>query len=355
MKSLIYKKLKDWSDPALKAFKLIKFREPLKLVETPIPTPTDDEVLVKIKASGICHSDIPVKEGLREIQLPITLGHECAGTVEEVGKNVNNVCVGDRVSVWYVLPCNNCEICHIGMQNACPNRKSIGGHIDGGFAEYMVVPSRNVLKLPPQVPFEQGAIIACAVSTAYHATKLVGVNAGDYVAIYGLGGVGLHVAKIAKARGAGMVIGIDSNPAKEEIAKDFGVDYFIDPGITDPLEAIKDLTECRGVDETFECIGNPQTYERVMHLVRPGGKIGFVGACYSPVTLKPFNLLYNEVRIMFVVNHTLDEQRRVIDMVSKNLLDLSKSVTYRLPLSQVNEGFEMLEERRNIVRIVLIP
>ncbi|MGQ9544074.1 MAG: alcohol dehydrogenase catalytic domain-containing protein [Candidatus Bathyarchaeia archaeon] len=339
----------------MKAYKLVKFKEPLKLIDTPIPKPANDEVLVKLEASGICHSDIPVKEGLRKIMLPITLGHECAGTVEEVGKNVKNVHVGDRVSVWYVVPCDNCEICRIGMQNACPNRRSIGGHLDGGFAEYMVVPSRNVLKIPPKVSFEQGAIIACAVSTAYHATNLVRVNAGDYVAIYGLGGVGLHVAKIAKARGASMIVGIDSNPAKENIAKDFGVDYYIDPKNADPLETIKELTENRGVDEAFECIGNPQTYERALHLVRPGGRVGLVGACYSPVTFKPFDLLYNEVRIIFAVNHTLDEQRRVIDMVGKNLLDLNKSVTYRLPLSQVNEGFNMLEEQQNIVRIVLIP
>jgi len=255
----------------MRAYKLVQFGEPLKLVDAPIPESSDVEILMKLKASGICHSDLYIKNGTRKTRLPIVLGHECSGIVEEIGKGVSDLSIGDRVSVWYVVPCNKCETSIKGMQNACPNRRSLGLDLDGGFAEYATVPAANALRLHSEVSFEIGAIIGCAVTTAYHAIRVSRVDAGDSIVIYGLGGVGLHMAKIAKILGADRVIGIDTNPTKEGIARDFGVDYFVNPKTTRPADVVRDLTEGEGVDIAFECIGNPRTYEEAMYLVKPGG------------------------------------------------------------------------------------
>lgn len=339
----------------MKAYVLNRIGGPLELVEMPMPKPSNDEVLIRVKATGICHSDLHVIKGMRRTRLPIVLGHECAGIIEEVGDSVENVSVGERVSVWYTIPCNMCETCMRGMHHACPNRRSIGHDINGGYAEYMVAPANNVLKLPPEVSFEVGAIIGCAVGTAFHAVHMACIEAGDEVVIYGLGGVGLHVAMLCKMMGAGTVIGVDLNQSKRAIAKDFGIDYFINPADSDPIKEILHLTNQSGVDKAFECIGSSETYKIVMQSIKPTGKIIFVGLCMNPVTFEPFPLLYKEAKILFSVNHTLEEQQRLINLTRKGLIDLSKSITHKMPLSRINEGFELLQAQKSgVIKIVLI-
>ena len=339
----------------MKAYVLNRIGGPLELVEIPTPRPSSDEVLVRVKATGICHSDLHVIKGIRKARLPIVLGHECAGIIEEIGDNVRNVSIGDRVSIWYVIPCNVCETCIKGMPHACPNRRSIGHDINGGYAEYMLVPASNVLKLPSEVSFEIGAIVGCAVGTAFHAVRIAQIEAGDEIAVYGLGGVGLHVAMLCKMMGAGTVIGIDPNPIKKAIAKDFGVDYFINPTDSDPVREIMYLTNQRGVDEVFECVGLSETYSMAMQSVKPTGKVILIGLCMEPVTFEPFQLLYKEVKILFSVNHTLEEQQRLINLARKGLIDLSKSITHKMPLSKINEGLELLQtQKSDVVKIVLI-
>lgn len=174
----------------MKAFRFYEPKSPLKLEEVPAPTIEDNEVLVKIKAAGICGTDLHYKHGrIKPGKIPITLGHEIAGVVEEVGSKVRNVNVGDRVCVHYIISCGNYVHCSQGNDNRCRNRRSIGHHADGGFAEYLSIPSRNAFKLPDEIPFEQGAIIGCAVSTAFRALLVGEFKPGDTVAVFGLGGL----------------------------------------------------------------------------------------------------------------------------------------------------------------------
>jgi 2-desacetyl-2-hydroxyethyl bacteriochlorophyllide A dehydrogenase len=340
----------------MKAYVLNKIGHPLEEVEMPVPHPSDSEVLIKVKAAGICGSDLHVIKGSRSVRLPIILGHECAGVVEEIGSNVKDVNVGERVSLWYTIPCNVCDTCLRGMHNACPNRRSIGGDVNGCYAEYVVVPSSNVLKLPPEVSFEIAAIIGCSVSTAFHAVRIASIELGDDIVIYGLGGVGLHVAMLSKMMGAKTIIGIDLNPNKEKIAKDFGVDYFLNPNDTDVKKEILYLTNLNGADKVFECVGSPESLSMMTQIVKPAGKIIFVGLNMASTTFEPFPLLYKEAKILFSVNHTLEEQKRLINLAKRGLIDLSNSITYKMPLHKINEALHLLQtQKTNIVKIVLLP
>jgi len=244
-----------------------------------------------VKAAGICGSDLHVIKGSRSVRLPIILGHGCAGIVEEKGSNVKNLNVGERVSLWYTIPCNVCDICLRGMHNACPNRKSIGGDINGCYAEYDVVPSSNVLKIPLEVSFEIAAIIGCSVSTAFHAVRIASIELGDDIVIDGLGGVGLYVAMLSKMMGAETIVGVDLNPNKEKIAKDFGVDYFLNPNNTDIKKEILHLTNLNGADKIFECVGSPEPLSMMIQIVKPAGKIIFLGLNMTSSTFEPFSLL----------------------------------------------------------------
>jgi len=171
----------------LKAFRFYEPGAPWKLEDVPTPKVGANDVLVKIKASGICGTDLHYKHGRAQPgKVPIILGHEIAGVVEKCGANVRNV---------------NVVHCSRGNDNRCQNRRSIGHHVDGGFAEYIAIPARNAFKLPTEIPFDQGAIIGCAVATPFHALKVGEFEPGDTVAVFGLGGVGMHAVIWARALG----------------------------------------------------------------------------------------------------------------------------------------------------------
>ena len=167
--------------------------KPLKLEEISVPSIGDEDVLVKIRASGICGSEIHVWKG-RDMSgiVPRTLGHEGAGIVEKVGKNVTNISPGTRVLMDYDITCGMCRYCRSGRENLCTNLQYIGYQKDGTYQEYMAIPARNAIPLPNNVSFEEGAIISCGVVTAFHAIRQADIKIGDHVAIIGLGGVGLH-------------------------------------------------------------------------------------------------------------------------------------------------------------------
>lgn len=177
----------------MKAFRYHGPKIPLTFEDIPRPSVGPRDALIEVRASGICGSDLHYYHGtILPKAVPITLGHEVSGTVEEVGEDVSDLAVGDRVCVHYVISCGDCVHCGQGNDNRCRRRRSIGTHMDGGFAEYVVVPSRNAFKLPSDVPFEHGAIIGCAVSTPFHALRIAGTGPGDNVVVFGLGGVGMH-------------------------------------------------------------------------------------------------------------------------------------------------------------------
>jgi propanol-preferring alcohol dehydrogenase len=187
----------------VKAVRLVKVGSPLEMQEVPMPRIGDRDVMVRVKAAGICHSDVHYRAGTSPVRpLPMTLGHEVAGIVEQAGALVKDIKPGDRVCLHYNITCGDCVSCTSGNEQFCPTGLMIGHYTDGGFAEYIAVPGRNALPLPREIPFEQGATLMCASATAYHALRKAGLLAGETAAIIGVGGLGMSAVQLARAFGA---------------------------------------------------------------------------------------------------------------------------------------------------------
>jgi propanol-preferring alcohol dehydrogenase len=349
----------------LRAFRFYEPFTPLKLEEVPTPKLGPKDVLVKIKASGICGSDLHYRHGRYNITwTPLIPGHEGAGIVEKIGDQVEDFVEGDRVCVHYGISCGNCYHCNQGKDNLCSNYTIWGFHVDGSFAEYSVMPASNVFKLPKDISFEEGAIIGCAVSTAFHALKIGDLKEGDSVAVFGLGGVGMHVVQWARALGASLVIGVDVADYKLEMAKELGADVVIDARVEDPVERIKDIANGKGfkspgflgkgmgVDLALECAGVKSTVEQVMRSVCWSGRVVRVALYWDRVTLEPG--ICWEGGLRFSLEHTRDDLRRILELVEGKRIDLFRSITHRLPFEKLNEAIDILDEKRgNPLKVVV--
>lgn len=343
---------------AMKAARLHRIGVELSLDHVEIPDVGVEDVLVKIRASGLCHSDLNYRNGLSPVgKLPIILGHEIAGVVAGVGDKVKDLKEGDRVCIHYILSCGNCIFCSAGRENLCERYQMIGKNVDGGFAEYITVPARNALKLPEKIPFEQGAIIGCAVSTAFHALRRGRVSAGDTVAIYGVGGVGVHAVQLAaKIFGAERVIAVDISDEKLKTATKVGATEVVNASKEDPLERINEITEGKLANVVFEFIGARKTIEKAINCVGKGGRMVIVGIGSEDVRLSPYKIVIGrEMEIVGVNDHLKSEMVQLIKLVGSGKIDLSDSITHRLPLEDVNHGIEILENKiGNPLRIVIV-
>jgi len=327
---------------------------PLKLEQIPVPKMGDSDVLIKMKGAGICGSEIHVWKGRDTSGIsPRTLGHEGAGVIEKVGSNVKNVKPGQRVLVDYDITCGVCKFCRDGRENLCTNLQYVGYQVDGTYQEYMAVPSRNAIALPENVSFEEGAIIACGVVTAFHATRLANIGIGDHVMIIGLGGVGLHAIQFARMKGAGEIMAVDLLESKLKVAKEQGADYVVNPSREDPVAKAKELWG--GADVAFEFIGLAKTVKDAIRSLSKGGQAMLVGMCFHDVTFNPeMDFRYLQADIKGSADHTSDDLKKLLELVSLKKVDLSKSITHKLKLDEVNKGFQMLDSKQdNPMRIVL--
>src|SRR5678816_2088159 len=208
--------------------------------------------------------------------MPITLGHEVAGEVEWVGSNVTTIKAGERVCLHYNISCGDCYQCKAGNEQFCATVKMIGHHIDGGYAEYIAVPARNAIPLPEEISFEEGATLMCASATALHALRKSRVKAGDTVAVFGVGGLGLSAIQLAKASGAVEVFAVDIKQDKLELASEYHATP-IDASRVDAVEEIRRLTKDKGVDVALEMIGMRKTMEQAIDSVGNLGRAVMVG------------------------------------------------------------------------------
>src|SRR6266702_4242060 len=207
----------------MKAVRLVKVGEPLENSDVAIPEIGAGEVLIRVAACGICHSDAHYRAGVSKFDnLPLTLGHEVAGRVERVGKDVNNVAPGDRVCVHYLVHCGECEFCARGLEQFCPSGQMIGRHRDGGYAEFIKVPAGNAFALPDEISFEVGAIMMCSSATALHALNKARLRSGESVAIFGFGGLGFSALQLARAFDCEQIYVVEINPAKLALIEELG-------------------------------------------------------------------------------------------------------------------------------------
>jgi propanol-preferring alcohol dehydrogenase len=332
--------------------------EPLSVEEVEIPKIGNDEVLIKLKAAGICGSDVNIRKGLvSPAIIPITLGHEGAGVIEEVGENVTDLKIGDHVVIHYIISCGNCKPCLEGYDNRCRYRKSIGYHLDGTFAEYIRVPAKNVLKIADHIPFEWGAITTCAVATAYHAVKTSNLKAGDTVVVFGIGGVGLHAVLWARFFGASRIIAVDTIDSKLQIAKKYGADVVINANKEEVDEIIKKETDEWGVDIAIECSGSPKAMEQALKAIR-GKNIFGVGRVISVgLQTEPIQITFRGLREGFfsvIGDHTKAELYQIIKLLEAGRISLSESITHRIALQEINYGIELLANKKEHVQRIVI-
>src|SRR5438445_7517969 len=256
----------------MRAVRLTQVGKPLENADVPVPETGPTEVLIRVAAAGICHSDAHYRAGISEIdRLPLTLGHEVAGRVEEVGSDVTHLSAGDRVCVHYLVHCESCEFCVRGLEQFCRSGQMIGKHRDGGYAEFIKVPGRNAFALPDEISFEVGAIMMCSSATALHALNKARLKPGESVAIFGFGGLGFSALQLARALNCGDVYVVDINPAKLRSAVRMGA-IAIDAKAADPVAQIKRATAGRGVDVAVELIGSAKTMRAALLCLAPLGR-----------------------------------------------------------------------------------
>jgi D-arabinose 1-dehydrogenase-like Zn-dependent alcohol dehydrogenase len=342
----------------MKAIRLTAIGSPLEEQEIEVLRLGASDLLIRIRAAGICHSDAHYRIGVSPVKyLPIALGHEIAGTVEQIGAAVRNFEPDDRVCIHYLVTCGNCEFCRAGNEQFCPSAEMIGKHRDGGYAEFIAVPERSVFRLPDEIPFEQGAILMCSSATSWHALNKAQLKAGETVAVFGSGGLGVSAIQLARHRGATQVFAIDINPAKLELAARLGA-IAINTCSGDPVEQLRELTDGRGVDVALELVGLPLTMRQAVRSLAILGRAALVGLTADGFEIAPYAELINkEAEIIGVSDHLASEIPELLELACTRQLDLSGDIIRTIPLdvSAVNAALDDFETSSDHVRTVIIP
>ncbi|WP_432523735.1 alcohol dehydrogenase catalytic domain-containing protein [Kineococcus sp. SYSU DK006] len=325
---------------------------PLQVQEVPRPEPGPDEVLVRVRAAGVCATELHFTDGLlTPARTPITLGHEVAGTVEAVGGAVTAWEPGDRVAVHYLHSCGDCRQCRRGRENLCAApRGMLAFASDGGFAEFVAVPARSLARIPEALAFVQAAPVACSVTTALHAAAVAGAGADDVAVVYGAGGVGSALVQVLRHRGA-RVVAVARSPRRRELARELGAEWTIDPADGDVGAQVQRLTG--GADCVVELVGTADSGRQALAALAPGGALVYVGYSAERIELDPVRLVVPEQRILTSVSSTLAELEQGLDLVARGVV---RSVVDRTePLEAVDDVLGALARGEVTGRAVLVP
>ncbi len=328
----------------------------LKVEDIPVPDIAADQILVKVAACGVCHTDLHyIEHGVPTFKKPpIVLGHEASGIVEKSGAEVTNVRVGQRVLIPAVLTCGHCTACRQGRENICSNMRMLGNHFDGAYAEYVAVPAKDVLDLPESLPLEESSIIADAISTPYHAVKnRARVQPGDTVVIFGCGGVGINAVQLASAAG-GYVIAVDINDRKLKWASEFGAAKTLNATKFERVsKEIKKLTG-GGADIAMEVIGNPRTIEEAFDCVRVGGRLCVVGYTHEKISIVAGKIMFKEIEVVGSLGCRPVDYIPLIRMAEQGKIDVKKQVTHRFSLDEIDKAFYAMKEGVSL-RSIVVP
>jgi 2-desacetyl-2-hydroxyethyl bacteriochlorophyllide A dehydrogenase len=342
----------------MKAVRLVEVHHPLQMQDIPVPVISEGDVLVRVRAAGICHSDVHYRAGKSSVQpLPRTLGHEITGVVEQVGNQVTTVKVGDRVCVHYMLSCGDCDYCRTGHDQFCAQGSIVGRDADGGYAEYVAVPAGNTMHLPDEIPFEHGAILMCSSATALHALRKSRLKGGETVAIFGVGGLGISAVQLAHAFGALDVYAVDINADKLRLAQKYGA-IAVNAISSDPVTEIRQLTQGKGVDVALEMIGLPQTMNQAVQSLAVMGRAVVAGISDQLLEIDTYReLLGREAEVIGTSDHRLHELPLLLELTRRGKLNLSEAVTRIVPLDAdaINQVLDNLEHFRSDVRTVIVP
>ena len=342
----------------MKTVRLVQVGKPLQDAEVPIPEIGASDVLIRVAAAGICHSDAHYRAGISEFdRLPLTLGHEVAGTVEKIGKAVSNVASGDRVCVHYLVQCGSCEFCVRGLEQFCIKGQMIGRHRDGGYAEFIKIPSNSAFVLPNEISFDVGAVMMCSSATALHALNKARLKPGESVAIFGFGGLGFSALQLARAFECEDVYVVEINPVKLASAASLGA-IAIDANAADPVEQIKEATAGTGVDVALELIGSAKTMRQAVLCLSPLGRATLVGLTAESMSIHPYTELINkEVEIIGVSDHLATELPPLIEFARSGKLRFPPETlrVVDLKAAQINAALYALQDSIDHVRTVIVP
>jgi S-(hydroxymethyl)glutathione dehydrogenase/alcohol dehydrogenase len=322
------------------------------------------DVLVQIEASGVCHSDLTVANGSFPWPVPAIMGHEGAGTVVEIGRDVTRVVPGDRVIASVIPSCGNCFFCVHDQGQHCEQSQGLGmvekgtrsdgSHLGGmgglgTFAETMTVHESMVVKVETDLPAEQLALIGCGITTGVGAAlNTARVVPGSTVAVIGCGGVGQAVIQGARLAGASRIFAVDPFELKRDVARQFGATDLIDPAQGDPIEQVKDATGGRGADYAFEAVGLPETILQAWDTARVGGTVVVVGVAHqdAQVTFPAVALFGQSKQLLGCLYGGAQVRRdfpRFVQLAETGRLDIGSMISRRLPLDEVNEAFRAME------------
>ncbi len=345
----------------MRAVQLLAPGQPVVDREVPIPKCGPDEVLVRVRAAGICHSDVHYRAGRSPVEpLPLTLGHEVAGEVVEVGRDVLLHNVGDAVCLHYLVTCGRCAHCLNGREMFCATGKMLGHFTAGGWAEYITVPARNAVPLPHNVAFEHGAVMMCSSATVWHALQRGRLVGGETVLVIGAGGLGMSAVQLAYVQGAALVIAVDRDPAKLSLAARFDAETVDATGLSaaEVVEAVRAITGGRGVDVALELVGRADPVQVALGSLAPRGRVVIVGLNDTPVAVDTYrDLIGRDAELIGSNDHLLTELHELVDLAAGGRLQLHDVVTQRVPLeaAAINGVLDALEAGRAPVRTVVIP
>lgn len=350
----------EQSPPAV--MKALLYTEPfhIEYTDCPDPEPGPEDVLVRVKAVGICGSDVQGYTGRTGRRLPpLIMGHEASGIVEHAGSAATGLRPGDRVCFDSTVYCNRCDACREGRYNRCERRQVLGVSIpgmkrDGAMAEYVRLPWWTLLPLPGEVSFTQAALLE-PVSIALHAVNRGAVVAGETVVVLGAGTIGLFVIQAARLQGAGRIIVSDPQPSRRALALQLGADVAVDPGVEDVAARVEVETAGQGADVTFEVVGIAATLQQAVTATRAGGRIVLVGNLTPRVEVPVPEVVSKELSLVGTYTSS-GEYRQALDLVASGRIDVLSIVSEVLPLAEGPQAFaRLLAGHEDLLKIILTP
>ena len=325
--------------------------------DVPMPTINAEEVLIKVKYCGICGSDWSIFTGKYAAEkLPLIVGHEFWGVVEEIGENVSGLKVGDRVAVDLCLCCGTCYFCRRGDGLLCQTFTQLGIHTNGGFAEYVKAPGKNCYLIPDEISDYDAAFIE-PLTTTIQASKRMGCELGSSVVVIG-DGLGILHAAMAKLRGAAPVIIVGDNAGRLEMAKQMGIDYCINIKETDDVVGkVFELTNGIGADYVIEAVGLSKTYEQAFNMLRRGGKLEAFGICAPDdmTSLSPFEFVLGEKRVSGSCAGIGSDWGIAIELLKYKRIDPSPMCSMVVPLSELEDTLNELRTNNKLVKVLVSP
>ena len=351
----------------MKAARIVRVKEPLKLQELQTPKPKGSQIIIKVQSSGVCHSDVHVWEGYYEgidghplkttergVNYPLTPGHEIAGIVDNLGEQVEGFSKYEKVIVYPWIGEGLCPACRIGEENLCDKPRSLGVYTDGGYAEYVLVPNyKYLVKIGDDMNIDTSAPLSCAGLTAYGAVKNANLKPDDNVVIVGTGGLGLMAIQLAKAVTGARIIAMDIDDKKLEVAKKEGADIIVNSKKEDAAQAVMELTDKLGADAVIDFVNASKTVETDMQMLRRRARVVLVGLFGGELKLSLVSMPTRAYKLIGSYTGSLSDLIELVSLAKREVI--RPVVSNRFKLNQATEALQMLKDGKILGRGIINP